>query len=166
MIAGMRDQKKLGQSRSVFGLSHFFFGPPVAGYSKSGEDFQTVFSMTQYPENTSPPTEQQSSSRNKTTYKTVQLDLSPNLVYEVRSGIMSDPKDSKDSAFGILGSSRLNTADGKNPPTSSATTSTQPSAGVGQRNSEEYRKACRSAHDALEDKLRDEERERKWTGRW
>lgn len=48
--------------------------------------------------------------------------------------------DSKDSAFNILGSSKLNTADGKNP-TSSATisTSTQPGTASGQNNSEEYR---------------------------
>lgn len=48
--------------------------------------------------------------------------------------------DSKDSAFGILGSSKLNTADGKNP-TSSATTSMSTQAGTasGQKNTEEYR---------------------------
>lgn len=65
--------------------------------------------------------------------------------------------DSKDSAFNILGSSKLNTADGKNP-TSSATTSisTQPGTASGQKNSEEYRKECSKAHDALEDRLRDE----------
>ncbi len=37
---------------------------------------------------------------------------------------------------------------------------------VGQKNNEEYRKQCMSAHDALENRLRDEERERKWTGNW
>ena len=65
--------------------------------------------------------------------------------------------DSKDSAFNILGSSKLNTADGKNP-TSSATTSTstQPGTASGQKNSEEYRSECSKAHDALEDRLRDE----------
>lgn len=65
--------------------------------------------------------------------------------------------DSKDSAFNILGSSKLNTADGKNP-TSSATTSTsaQPGTASGQKNSEEYRLECSKAHDALEDRLRDE----------
>ena len=65
--------------------------------------------------------------------------------------------DSKDSAFSILGSSKLNTADGKNP-TSSATTSTstQPGTASGQKNSEEYKKECSKAHDALEDRLRDE----------
>ncbi|CAD6584006.1 MAG: hypothetical protein ASARMPREDX12_001504 [Alectoria sarmentosa] len=74
---------------------------------------------------------------------------------------------SQDSAFNILGSSKLNTTDGKNP-TSSATTSTstQPGAGRGQKNSEEYRQECSKAHDALENRLRDEERERKWSGKW
>ncbi|KAL9132654.1 MAG: hypothetical protein Q9175_006173 [Cornicularia normoerica] len=64
---------------------------------------------------------------------------------------------SKDSVFNILGSSKLNTADGKNP-TSSATTSTstQPSTPSGQKKSEEYRQECSKAHDALEDRLRDE----------
>ena len=66
----------------------------------------------------------------------------------------SDPKD---SAFNILGSSKLNTADGKNP-TSSATTSTstQPGTASSQKNSEEYRQECSKAHDALENRLRDE----------
>ena len=56
----------------------------------------------------------------------------------VQSYIMAS--NSQDSAFNILGSSKLNTTDGKNP-TSSATTSTstQPGAGRGQKNSEEYR---------------------------
>ena len=74
--------------------------------------------------------------------------------------------DAKDSSFNVLGSSKLNTADGKNPTMASSTSSTQASTAVGQRKSEDYRKECKSAHDALEDKLRDEERERKWTGRW
>ena len=67
--------------------------------------------------------------------------------------------DSKDSAFNILGSSKFNTADGKNP-TSSATisTSTQPGPGTasGEKNSEEYRQECSKAHDVLENRLRDE----------
>ena len=64
---------------------------------------------------------------------------------------------SKDSAFNILGSSKLNTNDGKNP-TSSATTSTstQPGTAAGQKNNEDYRRECSKAHDALENKLRDE----------
>ncbi len=74
--------------------------------------------------------------------------------------------DTKAPSFNVLGSSKLNTADGKNPPVSSSTPSTSAGAAVGQHNSEEYRKECKSAHDALENKLRDEERERKWTGKW
>lgn len=65
--------------------------------------------------------------------------------------------DSKDSAFNILGSSKLNTPDGKNPTSSPNTsTSTQPGTASGQKNSEQYRLECSKAHDALEDRLRDE----------
>lgn len=74
--------------------------------------------------------------------------------------------ETKESSFNILGSSKLNTTNGKNPPTSAATTSTQAGTGSGQTNTDEYRKQCKSAHDALENKLRDEEREKKWSGRW
>ena len=64
----------------------------------------------------------------------IDIDLLPHL----QSHNMAS--ESKDSAFNILGSSKLNTADGKNP-TSSATnsTSTQPGIASGQRNSEEHR---------------------------
>lgn len=69
----------------------------------------------------------------------------------------------QDSSFNILGSAKLNTADGKNPPTSTSTSSGgQDGKAAGQPNSEEYRKECRSAHDALEDRLRDEERNARW----
>ena len=73
---------------------------------------------------------------------------------------------SQEASFGILGSSKLNTADGKNP-TSLATTSTSNTTGTagGPKNDEAYRKECQSAHNALEDRLRDEERENKWSGR-
>lgn len=74
---------------------------------------------------------------------------------------------SNDDSFNILGSSKLNTADGKNPtPSVNTSTSDKDVPAVRQKNSEEYRRQCQSAHDALENKLRDEERERKWTGRW
>ena len=65
--------------------------------------------------------------------------------------------DSKNAAFNILGSSKVNTADGKNP-TASATTSTssQPGTTSGQKNSDEYKQECSKAHDALENRLRDE----------
>ena len=62
---------------------------------------------------------------------------------------------SKDSAFSILGSSKLNTADGKNP-VSTTSTSIQPGTASGQKNSDEYRQECNKAHDALENRLRDE----------
>ena len=62
---------------------------------------------------------------------------------------------SKDSAFNILGSSKLNTADGKNP-VSTTSTSIQPGTASGQKNSDEYRQECNKAHDALENRLRDE----------
>jgi hypothetical protein len=74
--------------------------------------------------------------------------------------------DTKESSFNILGSSKLNTADGKNPPTSSATTSTQAGQASGQTNTNGNSKRGQSAHDVLENKLRDEEREKKWSGRW
>lgn len=64
---------------------------------------------------------------------------------------------SKDSAFNILGSSKLNTADGKNPTSYTTTsTSTQPGTTSDQKNSEEYRQECSKAHNLLEDRLRDE----------
>ncbi|KAL6714638.1 hypothetical protein ACLMJK_008063 [Lecanora helva] len=74
--------------------------------------------------------------------------------------------DSNDSSFNILGSSKLNTVDGKNPLKAPDTSSTQSDSTAGQQHDEAYRKACQAAHDALEDKLRDEEREKKWTGKW
>ncbi len=69
-------------------------------------------------------------------------------LYSFQFQIMAS--NSKDSSFNILGSSKLNTADGKNP-TSPATTSTstQPGTASGQKNSEEYRQECNKAHDAL-----------------
>lgn len=87
----------------------------------------------------------------KPTRKTLYIKTLPRIKYRNMAS------DSKDSAFNILGSSKLNTADGKNP-TSSATTSTstQPGTASGQKNSEEYRLECSKAHDALEDRLRDE----------
>ena len=61
----------------------------------------------------------------------------------------------KESAFNILGSSKLNTSDGKNP-VSPTSTSIQPGTASGQKNSDEYRQECNKAHDALENRLRDE----------
>lgn len=74
-------------------------------------------------------------------------------------------------AFNILGSSKLNTVDGKNPtknPASPSTT-TQQAKGKdeGSTRSEADRvTACQKAHDALEARLRDEElnaRSRGWS---
>ena len=68
------------------------------------------------------------------------------------------------SSFGILGSSKLNTADGKNPSSATAAQKIQEAgeavkqAAGGASNSEDYKKQCLAAHDALEDKLREEER--------
>ena len=62
-----------------------------------------------------------------------------NLLPRIQSLIMAS--ESKDSAFNILGSSKLNTTDGKNPTSSAiASTSTQPATASVQKNSEEYRR--------------------------
>lgn len=71
------------------------------------------------------------------------------------------------STFNILGSSKLNTPDGKNPPTASATTSTSGvTAGTSSSGSGDgaasgagagTKTACQAAHDELEARLRDEE---------
>ena len=82
---------------------------------------------------------------------------------EAHSTVMSD---SKNAAFNVLGSSKLNTPDGKNPPVSSSSSATKAGTAVGQHDGEDYRKECKSAHDALENRLRDQERESKWTGKW
>ncbi len=63
--------------------------------------------------------------------------------------------------FDILGSSKLNTADGKNP----ASVAASQVAASGSTNPDDYRKACMKAHNELEAKLRDEElnsRSRGW----
>lgn len=64
---------------------------------------------------------------------------------------------SKDQ-FNILGSSKLNTADGKNPVTSGSGTAESNGLATGQQNKPESKKEHHSAHDALEDRLREEER--------
>ena len=81
---------------------------------------------------------------------------------------MTDPSSTSSSSesFSILGSAKLNTPDGKNPPTTStseATATAQGSGagaaeggdGVGKRGNE--RTECHAAHDELEARLRDEE---------
>lgn len=75
----------------------------------------------------------------------------------------------KDSPFNILGSSRLNTADGKNPSSSSTTATQGQTAGAKDQapaaGEQDKETACRKAHDELEARLRDEElnaRSRGW----
>ena len=65
---------------------------------------------------------------------------------------------SSSNQFNILGSARLNTADGKNPPVSGSSTVESRGSAAGQPNTAEYKKQCKSAHDAMEDRLREEER--------
>ena len=74
---------------------------------------------------------------------------------------------SKDGSFNVLGSEKLNTADGRNPPkdlSSSPNTSLGDGGApkVGQSNTDEYKKQCLAAHNALEDKLREKERLARW----
>lgn len=73
-------------------------------------------------------------------------------------------------SFNILGSSKLNTVDGKNPTNKPASTSTGEQAkgkDEGSARTEADRvTACQKAHDALEARLRDEElnaRSRGWS---
>ena len=65
---------------------------------------------------------------------------------------------SSNDQFNILGSSKLNTPDGKNPPTSGSGTTESKGTAAGQPNTADYKKECKSAHDAMEDRLREEER--------
>ncbi|KAI4278475.1 MAG: hypothetical protein L6R38_005240 [Xanthoria sp. 2 TBL-2021] len=67
-------------------------------------------------------------------------------------------------SFNILGSSKLNTSDGKNPSASSSKPSSDQQA-TGSANSNDYHKQCARVHDELEAKLRDQElngRSRGW----
>ena len=77
----------------------------------------------------------------------------------------------KEGSFGILGSSKLNTANGKNP--SASSDAPKPTLGMASGGSsdankqQEYRKECQRAHDQMEARLKDEElngRSRGWTG--
>ena len=76
----------------------------------------------------------------------------------------------QERSFGILGSSKLNTTDGKNPtPNSDAPKSTpgMTSGGSSDANKEDYRKECVRAHDELEARMKDEElhgRSKGWSG--
>lgn len=69
---------------------------------------------------------------------------------------------SQQGSFGILGSSKLNTQDGKNPPsTASEATKSNPNEGSRQKsetsNGEDHRRGGQSAHDTMEARLKDEE---------
>lgn len=72
---------------------------------------------------------------------------------------------SQEGSFGILGSSELNTQDGKNPPsTVSDATKANPNEGSRQKsetsetsNGEDHRRGGKSAHDTIEAHLKDEE---------
>ena len=73
-------------------------------------------------------------------------------------------------SFGILGSSKLNTQNGKNPQStgSAASESARGRASgptLGASKQEDYRKECQRAHDEMEARLKDEElhgRSRGW----
>ena len=65
---------------------------------------------------------------------------------------------SSEGQFNILGSSKLNTADGKNPTASGSGTAESKGSAMGQPNSPTQKTASHSAHDAMEDRLREEER--------
>lgn len=81
---------------------------------------------------------------------------------------------SQGGSFNILGSSKLNTIDGKNPtskkPASAASSTAQQAKGKDEGSSRQSEAdkvtACQKAHDALEARLRDEElnaRSRGWS---
>ncbi|KAG7006333.1 hypothetical protein G7Y79_00015g039230 [Physcia stellaris] len=77
----------------------------------------------------------------------------------------------QEGSFGILGSSKLNTVDGKNPPSKPDTS--KPTLGMASGGSsnpskqDDYRRECQRAHDEMEARLKDEElggRSRGWSG--
>lgn len=80
---------------------------------------------------------------------------------------------SKDPSFNILGSEKLNTATGGNPPKNDSNSPTYNILGSEKLNtagganpvnkdSEHHKKACIEAHNALEDRLREKERLARW----
>ncbi|KAL8908403.1 MAG: hypothetical protein Q9207_000822 [Kuettlingeria erythrocarpa] len=79
----------------------------------------------------------------------------------------SDGKNPAPSAFNILGSSKLNTSDGKNPAPSTSKPSVIGSGqqATGSMGSDDHHRQCAKAHNELEARLRDEElygRSRGW----
>ncbi len=79
---------------------------------------------------------------------------------------------SQEGSFGILGSSKLNTQDGKNPPsTTSDATKSNPKDGSRQTSETStagnHRREGQSAHDMIEARLKDKElhgRSKDWSG--
>ena len=71
---------------------------------------------------------------------------------------------SKEGSFNILGSEKLNTVDGRNPPkeTPANANADHATPKAGQSNTDEYKKDCIAAHNALEDRLREKERLARW----
>ena len=65
---------------------------------------------------------------------------------------------SSNDQFNILGSSKLNTADGKNPVASGSGTAESKDLASGPASAASPKNEHHSAHDALEDRLREEER--------
>ena len=78
---------------------------------------------------------------------------------------------SKDPSYNILGSEKLNTPGGANPPKNnepsfnilgSEKLNTPGGANPVDKNSEQHKKSCIEAHNALEDRLREKERLARW----
>ena len=65
---------------------------------------------------------------------------------------------SSNDQFNILGSSKLNTADGKNPVTSGSGTAESKDLATDPSSATSPKSEHHTAHDALEDRLREEER--------
>ena len=70
---------------------------------------------------------------------------------------------SNNPSYNILGSEKLNTPGGANPPKKSNTDGAKAdSHGAGSAHSADYKKECIAAHNALEDRLREKERLARW----
>lgn len=83
-------------------------------------------------------------------------------VSSIRQTSMADTSN-KDSTFNILGSSKLNTVDGKNPSTNPAGKQSGAAAqGDSRTDTDSYKNECIAAHNALEDRLREKERLARW----
>ena len=69
---------------------------------------------------------------------------------------------SKEPSYNILGSEKLNTPGGANPPKPILDGAKKDSHSSDQARSPEYKKECIAAHNALEDRLREKERLARW----